>query len=244
MRYENVRSLVLGSRPLGEADRIVVLFTRELGRIDAVIKGVRRTKSKWGGRLEPFNICDLIVVRGRGTLYTITAAQTVAMYPRLREDREAMAAAAVVCEAAAMLFGEDEPHERAFNLLRNTLKAINDGAEGPARQAPLLLGALLKLLGEAGFLPILDNCAACGGSGRAVAFSAARGGLVCQDCLAEGVPVTPEAVSALTTALAQPLATLRELPPSAGVEEALRHVHNLYSYHTGQRLRSLHFARA
>ena len=106
------------------------------------------------------------------------------------------------------------------------------------------LGALLKLLGEAGFLPILDNCAACGGSGRAVAFSAARGGLVCQDCLADGVPVTPEAVSALTTALAQPLAALRELQPSAGVEEALRHVHNLYAYHTGQRLRSLHFASA
>ena len=244
MRYENVRSLVLGSRPLGEADRIVVLFTRELGRIDAVIKGVRRTKSKWGGRLEPFNICDLIVVRGRGTLYTITAAQTIAMYSRLREDREALAAAAVVCEAAAALFGEDEPHERAFNLLRNTLKAINDGVEGSARQTPLLLGALLKLLGEAGFLPILDNCAACGGSGRAAAFSAARGGLVCQDCLADGVPITPEAVSALTTALAQPLTTLRELPPSASVEEALRHVHNLYSYHTGQRLRSLHFARA
>ncbi|MGO8684830.1 MAG: DNA repair protein RecO [Thermoleophilia bacterium] len=244
MQYEAVRALVLGSRSLGEADRIVLLFTRELGRIDAVVKGVRRTKSKWGGRLEPFNVCDLIVVRGRGALYTVTAAQTVAMYPRLREDRQALAAAAVVCEAAAALFGEDEPHERVFNLLRNALKAIDQGARGPALQAPLLLGALLKLLGEAGYLPILDRCAACGGSGRAVAFSAARGGLVCQDCLADGVPVTSEVVTALLTAASQPLASLRELPPAAGVEEALRHVHNLYAYHTGQRLRSLRFARA
>lgn len=241
MRYENVRALVLGSRPLGEADRIVLLFSRELGRIDAVVKGVRRTKSKWGGRLEPFNVCDLIVVRGR-SLYTVTSAQLVAMFPRLREDREALAAAAVVCEAAAALFAEDEPHERVFALLRNALKAIDEGAAGAAVQTPLLLGALLKLLSEAGYLPILDHCAACGGDGRAVAFSASRGGLVCGQCLGDGVPVTPEAVQALGEAVAQPLAALRALPAAAGVEEALRHVHNLYSYHTGQRLRSLRFA--
>jgi DNA repair protein RecO (recombination protein O) len=242
-RYESVRAIVLGSRVLGEADRIVVLFTRELGRIDAVVKGVRRTKSRWGGRLEPFNVCDLIVYRGR-SLYTVTSAQLVASFPRLREEREALAAAAVVCEAAAALFGEDEPHERVFSLLRNTLKAIDQGAEGPAVQTPLLLGALLKLLAEAGYLPILDHCAACGGSGRAVAFSAARGGLVCQDCLEDGVPVAPEVVAALGTAVAQPLAALRGLPPAPGSEEALRHVHNLYAYHTGQHLRSLRFARA
>jgi len=80
--------------------------------------------------------------------------------------------------------------------------------------------------------------------GRAVAFSAARGGLACQNCLAEGVPVTPEAVSALTTALSTAARHSARDATAEGVEEALRHVHNLYSYHTGQRLRSLHFARA
>ena len=111
-------------------------------------------------------------------------------------------------------------------------------------QTPLLLGALLKLLDEAGYLPILDHCAACGGSGRAVAFSAARGGLVCEDCLEDGVPVTPEAVQ--RSAHGRGAAARRPARAAArrGREEALRHVHNLYAYHTGQRLRSLRFARA
>ena len=94
MRYQETRAVVLGSRPLGEADRIIVLFARELGRVDAVVKGVRRTKSRWGGRLEPFNVCDLVLYRGRA-LFTVTSAQFVAAFERLRTDREAMAAAAV-----------------------------------------------------------------------------------------------------------------------------------------------------
>ena len=198
-RYETVRAVVLGARPLGEADRI-----RELGRADAVVKGVRKTKSKWGGRLEPFNVCDLVLFRGR-TLYTVTSAQLVAAFERVRTQREAMAAAAIVCEAAAALFPADEPQERVFNLLGHALAEIDAGFEGRAVEAPLVAGALVKLLHEAGFLPVLDHCAACGSGHLALAFSAARGGLICED--------------------------------------ALRHLHALYQYQTGGRLRSLAFAR-
>ena len=243
MRYQETRAVVLGSRPLGEADRIVVLFARELGRVDAVVKGVRRTKSRWGGRLEPFNVCDLVLFRGR-TLYTVTQAQLVGVFPRLREDREAMTAAAVACEAAAGLFGEEEEHERVFNLLRNALRDIDAGFDGPARSSPLVLGLLMKLLHEAGYLPVLDRCASCGGSGIALAFSAARGGLVCERCIAEGVPITPEAIEDLRQSVERPLAELRELPAAGHVEEALRHIHQLYAYHTSGRLRALRFAGA
>jgi DNA repair protein RecO (recombination protein O) len=244
VRYENVRAIVLSSRPLGEADRIVTLLTKELGRVDAVVKGVRRTKSRWGGRLEPFGVVDLVIFRGR-SLFTVTSAQLVWADLRLREDREAMLAAALVCEASAGLFAEGEPEPRAFNLVARALREADAGFTGPAVRAPLVLGGLVKLLAEAGYLPVLDECAACGASeGLALAFSAARGGLVCERCLHEGAPITSGAVAALRQALGLPLAELRALPADEGVEEALRHLHALYAYHTGAQLRSLRFARA
>jgi DNA repair protein RecO (recombination protein O) len=242
-RGEKARSIVLTSRPLGEADRILRLFTRELGRVDAVVKGVRKTSSRWGGRLEPFNVCDLLLHPGR-SLYTVTQAQLVDVFLHLREDREALTAAAVVCETAAGLTPEHQPEERLFALLRNTLAELDRGFAGPAAEAPLVLGAMLKLLHEAGYAPILDHCAACGGGDRALGFSASHGGLVCPTCLGDGLPVTPEAVAAMCSALETPLAELRVAAPSAATGEALRDVHELYAYHAGSRLRALRFARA
>ena len=243
MRSEKARAVVLSSRPLGEADRILRLFTRELGRVDAVVKGVRKTTSRWGGRLEPFNVCDLMLYQGR-SLYTVTQAHLVDVFLRLRDSREALTAAAVVCEAAAGLTPEHEPEERVFALLRNTLKELDTGLNGPAVEAPLVLGALLKLLYEAGYMPVLDHCSACGAGELALGFSAARGGLVCEQCLGDAVPITAEAIEALRDALGRPLAELRAAAPTPATAEALRDVHALYSYHTGSRLRALRFARA
>ncbi len=242
MRVEKARAVVLSSRPLGEADRILRLFTRELGRVDAVVKGVRKTMSRWGGRLEPFNVCDLLLHPGR-SLYTVTQAQLVDVFARLREDREALTGAAIVCEAAAGLTPEHEPEERVFALLRNTLRELDRGMSGPATQSPLVLGALLKLLYEAGYMPVLECCAACGTGGHALGFSASRGGLVCADCLGDAVPVTPEAIEALCEAVRRPLADLRREPASEAAAEALRDAHLLYAYHTGSRLRALRQAR-
>ena len=241
MRAEKARAVVLASRPLGEADRILRLFTRELGRVDAVAKGVRKTTSRWGGRLEPFNVCDLVLHPGR-SMYTVTQAQLVDVFAHLREDREGLTAAAIVCEAAAGLTPDHEPEERVFALLRNTLRELDRGIAGRAVQAPLVLGALVKLLYEAGYLPVLEHCASCGSGERALGFSAARGGLVCADCVAEAVPITPEAVEALADAVARPLAELREQAASPAAGEALRDVHRLYAYHTGSRLRALRIA--
>jgi len=242
-RYLDTRAVVLGSRPLGEADRILVLFTREAGRLDAVVKGVRKTKSRWGGRLEPFNVCDLVLFRGR-SLATVTSADLVAMFPHLREDRDAMVAAALVCEVAAAIFAEEEPHERVFNLLCRSLHAFDQGFAGPALHAPVVLGAVIKLMHEAGFLPVLDECACCGSGGEAAAFSAARGGLVCGHCAGEGLPASADAVEALCAALAGTLADLRVADASPAVAEAVRHLNALVAFQTGARLRSLRFAGA
>ncbi len=220
-----------------------MLFTRELGRIDAVVKGVRKTKSQWGGRLEPFNVCDLIVYPRPLAVHGHAGAAR-RRFPRLRDDREALAAAAVVCEAAAALWREDEPHERVFTLLRNALKAIDAGAARPgaasaaAARRPAQAARRGRLFADPRPLRRLRRLRPRGRLLRRARRPRLPG------LPGDGVPVTPEAVAALRDALAQPLADLRAEPPSAGVEEALRHVHNLYAYHTGQRLRSLRFARA
>lgn len=237
------RVVVLASRPLGEADRILRLYTRELGRVDAVVKGVRKTNSRWGGRLEPFNVCDLVLHHGR-SLYTVTQAQTVDVFPRLLSDRDCLIAASVACEAVAGLVAMHEPEERVFALLRNALTTIDRGFAGSALEAPLLLGVLLKLLYAAGYMPILEHCAACGGGERGLGFSAAQGGLVCRDCLGDAVPVTAAAVVLMREVLERPLSELATVEPQPAAAEGLRHLHNLYQYHTGTRLRALHFARA
>lgn len=234
---------MLGSRPFGEADRIVMLFTRERGRVDAVVRGVRRTTSRWGGRLEPFNVADLVLYRGR-LLYTVTSAQLVAGFPGLRARRESVAAAALVCEAAATLFPMEEAHERVFNLLGHALAQADVGFAGRAVEAPLVVGALVKLLHEAGYLPVLDRCVACGAGRVALAFSAARGGLLCEQCAGESVPISSRAIEILCSAVQCPLVELRSQLPTPAAAEALRHLHGLYQYHTGSRLRSLAFARS
>ncbi len=242
-RYEKVRAVILGSRMLGEADRIVSLFTKELGLADAVVRGVRRPSSRWGGRLEPFNVCDLVLYRGR-SLFTVTQAQTLEVFRRLREDRQAIAAAAVICEAAAGLFPHNEPEPRVYELLVEALRQLDAGFEGGALRAPLVLGGLLKLLDEAGYQPVLDSCASCGGDGQTLAFSSACGGLVCGTCLCDlDLPITPDAIAALEDALTLSLGESRRRPPADAVEEALRDAHSLFAYHTGSRLRSVSFAR-
>ena len=153
-------------------------------------------------------------------------------------------AAAVVCEAVAGLTPMHETDERIFARLRNALKEIDKGFEGPVARSPLVLGVLLKALFVAGYMPVLEHCVSCGGGVRALGFSAAQGGLVCADCLDGSVPVTPEAVAVIQDVVGRPLAELRCAAPSPAVEEALRHVHDLHRYHTGARLRALRFARS
>ena len=219
------------------------LYTRELGRVDAVAKGVRKTTSRWGGRLEPFNVCDLVLYPGR-SLYTVTQAQLVDVFLRLWSDREALSASAVACEAVSGLTAMHEPEERIFALLRNALREFDEGFKGEAGRSPLVVGVLLKLLLVAGYMPVLEYCASCGGGERALGFSAVQGGLVCGECLDEAVPVTPDAVAVLQEAMERPLGELRTAEPSAAAAEALHHLHDLYRYHTGARLRALHFARS
>src|SRR5580700_1855523 len=195
-RAVKTEAVVLRSMRYGEADRILQLYTPGRGRVSAIAKGVRRTRSRFGGRLEPFFRLRIELHEGRGELLTVTGAQTVAGHARLRGDARALDAAARACDAVGRLFETGEPHPGVFNLLCRYLSLLDEQPAG-AGQSPIgRAGALafrLKLLLAAGLAPQLGACACCGEREHLVGFSGAAGGVVCGACEAGSFPLHEEA---------------------------------------------------
>ena len=115
--------VVLRSMRLREADRIVHMYTARRGRVNAVVKGVRRTRSRFGGRLEPFFRVRLALYEGRSELHTVTQAEAIEWYPRLRDQAIPLRAAGAACESVLRLFGDGEANSAAYNLLCHELNA-------------------------------------------------------------------------------------------------------------------------
>jgi DNA repair protein RecO (recombination protein O) len=226
--------IVVRSLRYGEADRILHLYTPRRGKIGAIAKGVRRARSRFGGRLEPFFRLDLVLHEGRGELLTVTSAETIAGYPRLREDGAALDTAARACDAVGRLFDTTEPHPDVYNLLSNEL-ALLDAEPARAGHANQL-AFRLKLMLAAGFAPQLAACASCGEREHLVGFSGAAGGVVCPACEAGSFALDEEAHSFLVDALGQPLART----PAAGeraLRQADRAIAQTVEHHAGIRLR-------
>jgi DNA repair protein RecO (recombination protein O) len=188
--------IVLRTQKLGEADRIVTVLTRRTGRVRAVGKGVRRTKSRFGARLEPFTHVDLQLYTGR-SLDVITQAETVRPYGEpLSADYPRYTSGTAMLETAERFTPEEkEPAMRQFLLLVGGLRALGEQAHDPR----LVLDAfLLRSLAVAGYAPALEECAVCGtpdtadrDTGSRV-FGIAAGGLTCRSCRPPGA-ATPSA---------------------------------------------------
>ncbi len=210
-------AIVLRSIRYAEADRILHLYTPHHGRIAAIAKGARRTRSRFGARLEPFLRVRLVLREGRGELYSVTGADTVAIHAGVRDHAATLDAAARACDAVSRLFETDDPHPEVFTLLANELALLDGGpAHGTAANG---LAFRLKLLLAAGILPQLAACATCGEHEHLRGFSAAAGGVVCSSCEAASFPLDEESYGFLVEALGRPLA---DAP--AGSERALRQV--------------------
>jgi DNA repair protein RecO (recombination protein O) len=226
--------IVLRSLRYGEADRILHLYTPDRGRISAIAKGVRRAKSRFGGRLEPFFRLRLVLYEGRSDLLTVTSAETVDGHPRLREDARALDGAARACDAVARLFHDGEPHEGVYHLLANQLALLDaDPAHGTRASA---LAFRVKLLLAAGFAPQLSACAACGERDHLVGFSGAAGGVVCAGCQAGAFAMDADAHAFLVTALGRPLAHAPDASPRA-LGQAERAIIETLEHHAHVRLR-------
>lgn len=176
---------MLRTHKLGEADRIITLLTRRHGKVRAVARGVRRTSSKFGAKLEPFSHVDLQFVDGR-SLAIITQAESVRVYGApLAGDFRRYSAGQVMLETADRLVTEErEPSVQQFQLLVGALNALQDTSTRPAT---LVLDAyLLRSLAVAGYAPSFADCARCGLTGPHQAFSPALGGAVCSQCRPPG----------------------------------------------------------
>jgi len=230
--------VVLRSLRYGEADRILHLLTPGRGRVAAIAKGVRRARSRFGGRLEPFTRTDLVLyesVRSRSELLTVTSADTVRAHRRLREDARALDGAARACDATARLIDSADPQPAAFHLLCSELALLDDE---PARATHAnQLAFRLKLLLAAGLAPQLAACAGCGEREHLSGFSGAAGGVVCGACEASAFPLDPEAHAFLAGALGHPLAQGPVADPRH-LRQAERAIAAMTEHHAGVRLRS------
>jgi DNA repair protein RecO (recombination protein O) len=219
----------------GEADRILHLYTPMRGRVGAIAKGVRRTRSRFGGRLEPFSHVDLQLHEGRSDLLTVTGADIVDAHARLRDHGAALDAAGRACDAVARLFETGDPHPEVFHLLCNELGLLEDNA-GMATLANQL-AFRLKLLVAAGFGPQLSACASCGEREHLVGFSGAAGGVVCEACEASAFPLGEAAHGFMVEALGNPLARTPQTDLRA-LRQVERAVTDLAEHHGHIRLRA------
>ena len=227
-------AIVLRSIRYGEADRILHLYSQDHGRLGAIAKGVRRVKSRLGGRIEPFARVNLILRQGRGDLCTITGADTVHAHPALRERRASLERATQACDAVLRLLDSTDPNPPAYNLLAHELALLDAAPEAAVRAQALAFR--LKLLLAAGFAPELAACASCGEREHLGAFSAAAGGIVCPGCEAGSFPLGEEAHTFLVAALARPLSEYPEADDRA-LAQADRAIGETLEHHAHVRLR-------
>jgi len=242
-RTIKTEAVVLRSLRLGEADRVLHLYTPDRGRIGAVAKGIRRTKSRFGARLEPLSHVELLLHQGSGELGTVTGVDLVDAHRGAREDPYRLGVALVGAETVLRLFGEQEGQPRVFAALIRFLELADElHSRAPARPArdPLALAFQLKLLWLAGYLPHLETCAECGADGELVGFSARAGGAVCRACGTGSLPLATATQRTIDALLRHPLADAATVPLSEReARETLSLLSASYEYHGGFRLRTL-----
>lgn len=181
MGLRSDQGIVLRGYPFGEADRVVVILSPNNGKLRTVAKGIRKTKSRFGGRLEPFTHVDLVLYEGRN-LDTITQVSVIEAFPSMRADLDRVLVAGTMVEAVDAVASEDDPSARLFLLLQRGLRALEARRDGP----DLVTSFLLKLTDVIGFAPALDRCAGCGRRDVPLRFSLSAGGAVCTSCRSSG----------------------------------------------------------
>jgi DNA repair protein RecO (recombination protein O) len=230
------QGIVLSAVKLAEADKIVSILTQGSGKIRAVAKGIRRTSSKFGARLEPFTHVSVMLYRGRN-LDTVTQAEIVNPFRTLRDDFALFSAGEAMLEAADKVAEEHERNVPLFLLLVRGLRALDTQ---PAEPAVVAEAFLLKLLSLSGFAPSLSACAVCGAT-DVRRFSHSQGGAVCENCQdRDAQRVDPEALAWLAALVAISLEEAGAALPPPKVHRAGRALlYGFAEYHLERRIRSL-----
>lgn len=225
--------VVLRTWKLGEADRIVSIFTRENGKVRAVAKGVRKQTSRFGSRLEPTAHLSLQLYRGRGELDTITQVESIDRFASLRNDLDQWVRANAMLEAVDQASPDREPNEAMFAMLVRALATLE------ARPTPLVVAAFfLKLLAREGVEPLTDECVVCGAPDPLTGFSVGDGGVTCEACR-RGPVLSAPALEVLRQILGGQLGAALNTPMSSIADEVDRLATSLLEHHVDRRLRSI-----
>jgi len=230
------QGIVLRSIKLGEADKIVTILTQGSGKVRGVAKGIRRTHSKFGARLEPFTHVSLMLYRGRN-LDTVAQAEIVSPFTSTRSDLGLIAAGEAMVEAVDRVAEEHERNVRLFLLLLSGLRALEGKPKDPVAVAESFL---LKLLSQSGFRPSLSSCAGCGSPGPHEWFSSGQGGVVCRGCAEHDAGrISWPAARWLDGLARSELGSAGEMTPDLTVRrEARAALYGFVEYHLERRMRS------
>lgn len=235
------RAVVLRTHKLGEADRIVVFATEHRGKVRAVAKGVRRTSSRFGSRLEPLSHVRLLCWHGRGELDTVDQVEVIDHFRAVREDLEKMTAGLSLLEVVDQLIQEGHADPALYTMLVGALGALAD----PAIEATLVPPAFfLKALVLEGAGPVVEACAACGRvepEVELVAFDLTEGGVLCRGCR-RGRPMSPETLTLLRRILGGGLGAVLRSAPAAGSAELCQLATEAIEAHLDRRLRTVRAA--
>jgi DNA repair protein RecO (recombination protein O) len=228
-------AVVLRTYRTGEADRVVVMWTRDHGKIRTIAKGVRKPSTRIGGSLEPTAEVTVFLASGRSSLSIVRQVELRARRDVMRSTYERLTAAMAVIEAVDAIPLDDVADPEVFDLLTRTLEAL----DRPEYDPTLVPAAFfLRLLAHDGSEPVVNECVNCASPGPLVSFDAAAGGALCANCRS-GRPVSPEAIALLQRILGGGLGeVLRETNPPGAAEVAAL-CHDAIEAHLGRRLKVL-----
>jgi DNA repair protein RecO (recombination protein O) len=234
VREINDEAVVLRTYKSGEADRVVVLWTRHHGKVRVLAKGVRKTTSRMGGTLETLAHVEVDLVKTRGEFYVARHVQHRERLATLRSSYPRISAGYAVVEAIDAIPSDGVPDEAIFDLLARVLLTLDDETFDPALVPASFYFRLLALDGSE---PVVNECVNCGRTGPLVAFDAQIGGTLCDECR-QGVALSANALTLIRRMVGGDLAgVLREAdPPGAG--EVMAIAQESIEAHFGRRLRA------
>jgi DNA repair protein RecO (recombination protein O) len=224
--------VVVRTHKLGEADRILSVITENNGKVRAVAKGVRKTRSRFGGRLEPLRHLDLQFYRGRGDLDIVTQAETRDHWPDIRNNLDRLGKALTIAEAVDQISQDRKPDQGLYQMLCGGLETLH--LADPALIVPAFM---LKLLAHEGVAPELNECVIGGETTALEYFDPGTGGVTCADHR-RGRPISSAALEVMRATLGGALATVLEVQQAPHTDEVSALTHRLWEFHIERRLRS------
>lgn len=225
-------AVVLRTWKLGESDRIVSLMTQSNGKVRCVAKGARKTKSRFGSRVEPTNHLQVQLYRGKGELHTLTQVEAIDRFPNLRTDLELFARASSMLEAVEYVAQDHESNEPLYTMLARAMHTVSS-----SESHLVVAGFFLKLLALEGFSPSIDVCVLCGARSDLTHFSIVDGGTSCGSCRT-GFPISVDAMALLHLTLRGQMGAVLNQPASPATREFDSLSTRLLEHSLERRLRS------